>query len=345
MIPEILKICCAVFTTFFFISGCEQAVTDKTQQTASQKSDPFDITAHNLNLDPIKPGLWIARTEPRDPKKELPFPIEIITDPLIADRIKNGQRPDGKKMYSIPSGLPEFIPEKYKKHALDIYPMKISEQEGIKSGNINIYGHFIDPPYKFQIVVVDNDARVLLNGIDTKIFNLIKKAEKTTNQKKKSSQANESNQGNESNIRRLGMPLGFVKLAEKHVKKARRYVDTCSCKHGDDVCMKNLMTYLEKDQRVANIAVRNKYVTYEFTSSDIKFENLKKRNGIIVGSPRCPPPDSYEWVEENDSIEIKLKMKIYEVNSRNRKVLNRLCFFLAGTSKLKFPTTFFSKLV
>ena len=125
--------------------------------------------ADRLRLRQLREGVYIIEHEFRRGKK-LAAPIELIGDPVIADRVRKGLRPDGKPMYTYPKKLPKGYPSEWLVHAIDIYPMKVNTSEGSSIGYPVLHGHLLDPPYKFQVVVLgEEDVRILINGIDTKL--------------------------------------------------------------------------------------------------------------------------------------------------------------------------------
>jgi hypothetical protein len=122
-----------------------------------------------LKLQPARPGVWLATEHLGEyyKGKKLQEPIEVICGSLIAERVKKGLRPDGELMYRYSDRMPDGYPDEWLKYTIDIFPEKINETEGIKTGHLILHGHIIEPPYKFQVIVVSEDeVRILVNGVD-----------------------------------------------------------------------------------------------------------------------------------------------------------------------------------
>jgi hypothetical protein len=138
---------------------------------SEEVSAAIDELVRESKIAYLRPGVWVVNKIIDGSRTEtLPVPIEIIVDPVVAARVKNALRPDGGLMYSYPESLPEGYSKELFEYSIDIYSEKIPAGQGVEGGKLILYGHFVNPPYKYQVVVVGpDDVRTLVNGIDTKL--------------------------------------------------------------------------------------------------------------------------------------------------------------------------------
>jgi hypothetical protein len=231
-----------------------------------RETNTMDEVGEVLGLKQVRPRVWLARESWELGKKiDLPVPIEIITDPVVVERVSKGLRPDGEKMYSYPDEMPEGYPPEWIEYAIDIYPQKIPESEGIKTGRLVLYGHFVEPPYKIQIAIGDVadkgsglpvKGKVLVNGIDLEL---------PTNKK-----AREIRRAVELSSKIPSTVERIVDFHQIHEIATRSLVDSLVPVVGEDETIRLVTEVLRQDPHVIEVkaGMQAKQIYYKVAADD-----------------------------------------------------------------------------
>ena len=308
----------AAFIVLFADCSSKRETNEQESATSIGYSPISSSLEDELNLHSVSTGVWLVTKDPLDAEKPLPVPLEIIHSPSISSQVKKGLRPDGKLMYRHPDSIPNGYPSDAIEHAIDIFPAKIPKNEGLSKGHVNLYGHFIEPPYKFQVVVLDKDnVGLLLNDVDLALESPARSSKRYKREK--------PHKRSKSKDKRSDFTLSELEFAKKHKNNIKEIANDLYCKHGIEGSYKKIKEILVRDQYVDNSSISlagDSILNYRLIleqKNPQKVYEVSFPINICVGKASLSPPPKPDFIT-------KLKYEIHRAN--------RLSYVLESNSNI-----------
>jgi len=334
-------------------AGCETRCGNDDMRDAGENAataeprlaDNMVNAAWILDLRPVRTGVWLADPDLPFLLKKRPYfrievPIEVIADPKVADLVHRGFRPDGKIMYRYPEELSSEYPPEFLDYAIDIFPEKAPEGQGVDKGHLILYGHILKPPYSAQVVVVDEkDIRVLVNGIEMGL------PSPRDVRKKQSEEERKRERKGEKKKTKIQERNPRLKYFRDHWDKTAKLMGDALCRlHGypnyREMAISEVIKVLRKDPRVKNIRITtlgsiNPMIAYELNYYPDLGEDPPPRPILIDsdGTMCRVPPKSHE-VYKPPSFADEVRWKIldaYDVLVSLSRDNTRLYFYVGST--------------